>query len=67
MDRDEVIVWSVSGGLMAIWFVGFFLNAGLWIHAFLIASCLLGVFDLLAQRQARAPRKKRSQRKPPAR
>ncbi len=57
MDKTELVIWAIAGLLFLIWFVLLWFDQGAWIHALLIAALLLGVFDLLSQKQQSAERK----------
>jgi len=47
----EAIIWGVAGLLLAAWLIGYILGAGPWIHALLLSSVLLAVFDIMDKRR----------------
>ena len=52
MDKTEQWMLGLAGIAIALWFVGLLAGMGPWIHALLLTGALLGIFDLLASRQA---------------
>lgn len=50
MDKAELTIWIIAGVLMGVWLIGFLQEAGIWIHALLIAAVMLGVFAILQKR-----------------